>query len=306
MSNSTAGSQRHDVSDKYQTIYKWLNVIAAQILNDSDIPIPERYEKLKYYLPAVWGVLVERETGVTTWTELQSEIVRFSNAQRSWRENGVPRSGTTEEWNKSIDDLVVTMAGRHIPENCDLFLDLGCGWGHRMFDLWRVGIAPRAAFYGGDRSDASRSVVDRVRSLFPGMRCSWFQFDFLNPDFSQLPTDATSVCIFSCHAIEQVNFLGANLFDCIAASFPGACVKGIHLEPVGFQTQTQDEAHGDADATDRVHAKEKRYNLDLMWQAQEHPQIEITAFEKKLIDSGYGNATALAVWERRTKAPFHQ
>lgn len=109
------------------------------------------------------------------------KLASTSQRQQTRLRLGEVRTGTRDEWHRVLDGIVAHATAAHIDPDCDLIIDLGCGWGHRMFDMWRMGIGRRARFVGGDRSDYSRRLVEDISQLFPEMKVDWFRFDFATP-----------------------------------------------------------------------------------------------------------------------------
>jgi hypothetical protein len=194
---------------------------------------------------------------------------------------------------------VIKAAQDYIDPAADLILDLGCGWGHRMFDLWRNGVGARAKFIGGDRSEHSRTLVETTQKLFPRMDVSWVRFDLLNPDFSAFPAAARNIGLVTSSAIEQVTYLGPRLFDALLARFPDAKITGVHIEPITFQfAQDYPPPPYVEPVRDRQAAERLRYNMDLYEQVKSRPQFEIKAVGQALLDLGRGNSFSLLAWQK--------
>lgn len=293
--------QRQDVAGKYEGIYGQLCYVADAILSDDDIPARVRYQQLKNTLPAYWTALTQLRPGETIVLppplEILGRALQLGAEPAQWRVRDVTVSGTAADYSRAMDSLAVDTLRRHVPAAAELVFDLGCGWGHRMFDAYLAGIAPAAKYWGGDRSQASRFLVERIHTLFPDLRAGWFPFDFLHPDFDIVPGSPREVCLFTCHAIEQVTRIGTALFDRILARFPDSAITGIHLEPVTFQLEPG--AHGNAADVNYAYAKQRDYNLDLVAQLRGHPRIEMIASETGVLDRGGGNATSILIWKRR-------
>ena len=188
----------------------------------------------------------------------------------------------------SARSALYTNAIMEYADGCDLVLDLGCGWGHQMIDLHLAGLG--AQFFGGDRSEHSRNLTDTVTALFPGMRTSWFKFDFLQPDFSAIPANHRRVCVYSCYAIEQVERIGNLLFDRILTHFAGAKITGVHLETLASQIDPSLER-------ERQYALNRRYNVDLYPVLNGRSDLKVVAQDAVVFDFGNDNPTSLLVWK---------
>lgn len=288
------------VDAKYQLIYGNLWRYAQAILRDTTLPSDQLYAQLKWHLTAFWGLSALIPMGPDfPWHELPPLCGRYNAQETSWLEKGVVRIGTREEWHRAMDEVVIRATSAHIDPDCDLIVDLGCGWGHRMFDMWCIGIGSRARFIGGDRSEYSRRLVEDISRLFPEMRVDWFPFDFLTPDFRALPQNARNICVFTCCAIEQVQQIGSALFDALSEQFPSAKIRGVHLEPIAFQLAENYGPSPNVDVErDRRAARRKGYNLDLFAQIRGQPKLQVRVVDQALIDAGTGWCVSLLVWDR--------
>jgi hypothetical protein len=215
----------------------------------------------------------------------------------AWRERGIARAANRHAWSLAQDRVVVEAAQRYIRPTCELVLDLGCGWGHRMVDVWLNGAAPRARFAGGDRSTQSRDLVVALQGLFPAMPAEWFRFDFIDPNFEVVKGTPRDVCVLTCNAIEQVTYIGPTFFDRLLARYPGASITGIHVEPITFQIAECEGALPYVDiAIDRQYAEQRKYNMDLYPVVLAHPRLTVVAAEQAVLDAGQGNSTSVLVW----------
>jgi hypothetical protein len=291
---------------KYERLYTQLAVLARAIVKDSTVPAAQRYAQLKTFIPGYWGAMFRPITTVngveTVLTDVQARCIEFNGRPRNWFAQGVAHAGTEIGHTRALEEIVIRVMKAHVDPRCELFLDLGCGWGHRMFDIWGAGIARAARFVGGDRSDASRDLVTTVATLFPLMNVDWFRCDLLAPDFAAVAGTPRHITLMTCAAIEQVKYLGATLFDRLFARFPDAEITGIHIEPVTFQFGGDYPAPNYVDAArDRAMAVKRGYNMDLYAQVKAHPRLSIAAVEHAVLDTGRGNSYSLLVWRTRAR-----
>ena len=292
-------AQKSDLARKYKFIYHGLGILAEGLIA-AKVPEGRKYDYLKAALTGMWDVLALRPT--KDWNGMVAQIPVVNGSPMAWSEQGVAKTGTRQQYENARDALVVQALAQHVPRDCDAFLDLGCGWGHRMFDGFRAGIAPNAAYFGGDQVEASAGLVRQVQTLFPAMKVQWFPFNFLDPRFDDVTGSYARVVVFTCHAIEQIARIGSLLFDRILARFPEASISGVHIEPVSFQlaSPAADAETAARDEVDRSYAADHGYNLDLVTQLQDHKELEIIAAEKRVLDTGDGNSSSVLVWRRRT------
>jgi hypothetical protein len=299
-------AQRSDVESKYDFIYEALALVSRAVMAEPALDPLETYRKLRDILSGTWatiGRLSEESrkqgSGAIEYSVLLSACAEYNGTMCSWTERGRHKNTTRREFDQAHSKSVTEILLYYIPEDCDLILDLGCGWGHRMFDLW-LGRGPSGARYmGGDRSRHSEALVRKVATLFPEMPVDWFPFDFLRPDFASLNRVPRNIAVFTVHAIEQVKQIGPQLFDQLVAQFPHAKITGIHIEPIGFQFEEDIHRHLNSVAIDRSYAEKRQYNLDLVHQVRVHNKLSVTATEVGVLDMGGGNSTSVLVWASR-------
>jgi hypothetical protein len=272
--------QSSEVARKYELIYGQLANAAKHQLavarGRAEFRPIDAYDSLVMRMHAEWHLF-------TSGTHLDLA------APASWREFGVEKTGTVADWITRWNDLYVRLAKQHIPAGCDVLFDLGCGWGHRCVDLWLGGVDIR--YICGDRPAATQRAVFELEALFPRMRLEWMPFDFLKPNLVKVP--AAKVCIYTCHAIEQVRDVGATWLDRVFNIYPDADVTGIHLEPVSWQIDP-------ARTVDRAYAERHSYNRDLMEVLIHHPDVKLVRADADVYDQGDESfATSLIVWRRK-------
>jgi hypothetical protein len=292
-----SGTQRADVADFYEAVYALLARTAAAIAADRSVPSEMKFLRFKEVLPGAWAALSRRKVNENVGlNELLAAAAECMAQPFTWIHNGQTVAGTLESYHQFVDVFLRDIIVRHAPPECDLVIDLGCGWGHRMFDVWLGGGPRRALYAGGDRPNASRDCIAQIAPFFPSMRVDAFRFDFLNPSFYPLPYDAKDVFVYSVHAIEQIERLGPALFRSLLASYPGARITGVHLEPAMFQLPGAESADPARWRLDRDYAVRWRYNQDLVEQLASNPSIKIQVAEPSGLTVPKGNGTALLVW----------
>ena len=280
-------TQRGDISDKYEFIYQTLAKFVADHVAASNAAPEETYAELKQRIPVVWLVAIRQYmTGKTMPLAEQKALARDFYAELlQWTEVDQPKTGTRADYFRSTDTLFARTVLERV-RGCDLVLDLGCGWGHRMVDLHRLGL--NATFFGGDRSRHTQALVKSLAALFPTMKLDWFRFDYLAPDFSAVPKNCRKVALVSWHAIEQVTNLGPSLFDAALSHFSDSEVVGVHIEPITFQIDPTYKVQ-------REYSVSRAYNLDLYDTLKHHPGISITETVPFLCDH-FGADASLVTW----------
>ena len=262
---------------KYMMLYGLMSQVIDLVVNSPDVPADQKFDFIKQLMPAVWWGLMAGKLAPkgSSFETIQALAMKYNAMPCSWEESGEQKVGANatyhraEEW--SNRDLLL----KYAPPDCDLVLDLGCGWGHRMFDLWRAGGPQRALYVGGDRPAGSQSCIAGLGKLFPQMDVRGMSFDFSRPDFASLPATARKVLVYSTQAIEQVGTLGPMLFDALLRKFPDAQILGVHQEPISFQMPDWETKNPVRFARDSEYARNKDFNQDLYAQVVGHPELEL-------------------------------
>jgi hypothetical protein len=137
-------------------------------------------------------------------------------------------------------------------------VDLGCGWGRSLFDVWLRGGPRSAAYYGMEFTQAGRDCVTALAALEPAMLVRTARFDYRNPDFSPLPKPLKHAVVYTIASTDQVSFLEKNayrrIFDIAEA------IDCLHFEHIGWQMEP-----GPRTAANRDYALSNDYNQNL-WQ----------------------------------------
>ena len=152
-----------------------------------------------------------------------------------------------------LRDLAVLLAGEqandvpeavpqsHVPpwivsalarQDFDAIVELGCGYGRRLFEIHYECGHKSARLFGGEYTNAGCLLTKELAALDDGVDLTAFKFDHLNPDLSTIPGFG-KVLIFSCHSIEQCEAIPEDYFEALAGK--AGHVTGVHFEPFGFQ-----------------------------------------------------------------------
>jgi len=137
-------------------------------------------------------------------------------------------------------------------------VDLGCGWGRSLFEVWLRGGPREAAYHALEFTTAGRDCVQVLAALEPGMRARTAQFDFRAPDFASLKNPFRHAVVFTVSSIHQVPLVDINAYRrlfTIAGS-----IDCLHFEQLGWQMTTLGAA-----SADRDYALRNDYNRNL-WQ----------------------------------------
>jgi SAM-dependent methyltransferase len=116
----------------------------------------------------------------------------------------------------------------------DAIIELGCGYGRNLFEIFYRGGPLGAKYYGGELTESGVSIAAELAALEREMDATFFQFDHLAPDLSHLPKFDRAL-VFTAHSFEQVGLMDPVVFSVMAGV--GRQVSGLHFEPFGFQFQ---------------------------------------------------------------------
>ena len=114
----------------------------------------------------------------------------------------------------------------------DAIIELGCGYGGNLFEIFYGGGPREAKYIGGEFTKSGVEIAQKLAKKAPKMKTEFFHFNHLEP---KLPFKKPfkRAFVFTCHGIEQVMQINENWFDEVVKA--GEFVRGAHLEPFGFQ-----------------------------------------------------------------------
>lgn len=114
----------------------------------------------------------------------------------------------------------------------DAIIELGCGYGRNLFEIFYGGGPREAKYIGGEFTKSGVEIAQKLAKKASKMKTEFFHFNHLEP---KLPFKKPfkRAFVFTCHSIEQVMQINENWFDEVVKA--GEFVRGAHLEPFGFQ-----------------------------------------------------------------------
>ena len=114
----------------------------------------------------------------------------------------------------------------------DAIIELGCGYGGNLFEIFYGGGPREAKYIGGEFTKSGVEIAQKLAKKAPKMKTEFFHFNHLEP---KLPFKKPfkRAFVFTCHSIEQVMQINENWFDEVVKA--GEFVRGAHIEPFGFQ-----------------------------------------------------------------------
>jgi len=133
------------------------------------------------------------------------------------------------------NELIVPTVADLIDENTDAVVELGCGFGRHLFALRDLleHEQPQLKYFGFELSRTGLEAGEKIAALEPDRKnISFRKFDYLAPTFEFL-SGFSNIVFFTCHSIEQVQFISEDLFREIVRT--AANVRCVHCEPVGWQ-----------------------------------------------------------------------
>lgn len=272
------------------------------VAEDASIAAEHKYAVLRELVPSVWTLAALPGNGHLPSLPLK-QIIALSDAYRAepreWIEDGVRTAGTEGACTQAFSACVTRKLLSALPADCDLVLDLGCGWGHRSFDLYLAGLKA-AAFLGGEQNKFGRALYNFVaQNYHPNIAAGAYAFDFLRPTFG-VPAGLTPsrIGVFTICAIEQVQTLGESLFSALFSTYPDAEITGVHIEPLTFQLPDAPSGNRQRHARNVAHNTLTNQNTDLYAILCRRPDIAVTAVEPVIFDNLRTGSISAFCWKR--------
>ncbi len=180
--------------------------------------------------------------------------------------------------------------------NFDAVIELGSGYGGNLVKLFHQG-GPKVPYFAGEFTQSGTQCADMLNALSNEFEINSFRFDFRYPDFSSIPK-FENVLVFTCHSIEQVDFIPDKLIPDICKISKN--VTCIHMEPFGFQMVSTDVGR-DVDKCHKHFFMENGWNQNLLNQLVVHTSngnIDLEYIGKNALggDDSY-SPSSLAVWK---------
>lgn len=192
----------------------------------------------------------------------------------------------------NLHDFIIDFIAEHGPFDC--IVELGCGYGRNLFEIFYGGGPRHARYFGGELTESGVGVARDLAALAPEMDATFFHFDYLDPDLAAVPRFGRTL-VFTVHSIEQVNMIDARLFGVIAGV--AREVTCIHLEPFGFQFADL----GPVTKLHRAMMERNHWNLNFgeaLLRAQDEQAIRVKFVATELfLPADFENPTSLAIWE---------
>lgn len=237
-------------------------------------------QPMEDYYEAAWAL---RSTVIDGWiaageTSLVRLLSRFQAHERRYRVLTEVKDGKMtgwQEWSEVSDDwewrglnklekgCPGVLRGREVEmspyvtfdlaqmlgdftDGVDTIVELGSGYGLRLFELYHAGAPAQARYVGAEISPSGRALAERLAALEPGLQFDSRAFDLNNPDWSFL-AGSRKALIFSSWSLMYPRYLPDDFFVRLS-SWPGAATL-VFCEPLGFQWGVSDSlSAGQVDA----------------------------------------------------------
>ena len=179
----------------------------------------------------------------------------------------------------------------------DSIVELGCGYGRNLFEIFYRGGLLDVPYYGGEFTASGVELATRLADATPGMNAKFFHFNHLEP---KLDIDlGKRAFIFTCHSIEQVSQIPNEWFEVVSNAADH--VRCVHLEPFGFQINISGLAS----------QKHKEFMLEQGWNTNFVDVLKLASKEKiididtAMLEVGLSidpyNPGSLAIWHSDKK-----
>jgi len=183
----------------------------------------------------------------------------------------------------------------HETGDVDCIVELGCGYGHNLFEMYYHG-GPNKPYFGGELTDSGCAIGDTLASFSTKQKISFYKFDHTKPDLSWLPS-CKRAFVYTVHSIEQVHRIDSEFFQCIANAADE--VIGLHLEPFGFQYAP------DLGEVTKIQAEQfqaKKWNVNFyetLKQAEDQNILKIDFIDTEVfLPADPLNPTSLVTWHK--------
>jgi hypothetical protein len=202
---------------------------------------------------------------------------------------------------RAVEEAVVN---RHLRTLCargsQAVLDLGSGWGWRLFDLWNNGMVPRdQPMYAMEYTPVGRESVEIIAALEPNMDIRVHHFDFYSPDYSCVPEGLSRITAFSVYALYHVPNLDKEMF--VRLLDLADDVEGMFFEPIGFQFRDA-VGQGRRQGSSLAHAEKNDFNRNL-WSVLESlrddGRLTIEAAIPDIAGANPNNALSCIHWRKK-------
>ncbi|WP_299439895.1 hypothetical protein [uncultured Rhodospira sp.] len=178
----------------------------------------------------------------------------------------------------------------------DAVVELGSGFGLRIFELFYAGIPASIPLFGGELTDSGVSISRKLAALDPRINATFFSFDHLSPDLHPVKEKKfDNLLMFTCHSLEQVHKIPRAFFRELANCAPNVTV--IHMEPFGFQISAETKTALDH----KKFIEDRKWNVNFSEAVKQAVADGTCSVETAIMDAFLPtddiNSTSLLVWK---------
>lgn len=206
---------------------------------------------------------------------------------------GLPWRPAAAAYRSAVFEAVLAM----IRPNTTKIIETGSGWGEHLCNIFINGGPYDAAYFACELEEEGRKCALMLAALNPLFRLETCFFDYLDPDYSVIPSDEEHTILLTAHSVEQVAQIHEN---CIREALKlGRKVNGIHFEPIGWQIQDESKL-SEVSKTHRARCLELHYNENLwplLKKIESEGLIKILHCVPNMIGLDY-NPASLIIWEK--------
>lgn len=181
----------------------------------------------------------------------------------------------------------------------DVIVELGCGYGRNIFEIWYGGAPVDAHYFGGEYTESGVALARRLAGLDACVPAKFFHFDHRVPNLTAVPRGRRAL-VFTVHSLEQVRLIHPEWFA--AAAGVADEVVGLNLEPFGFQVAEL----GETSRMQRAEFSIRGWNtnfVDALMAAREGGLVDLTYMATEMfVSNDHTNSTSLAVWRAPASA----
>ena len=176
----------------------------------------------------------------------------------------------------------------------DAIIELGCGYGRNLFEIFYGGGPREAKYIGGEFTKSGVEIAQKLAKKAPKMKTEFFHFNHLEP---KLPFKKPfkRAFVFTCHSIEQVMQINENWFDEVVKA--GEFVRGAHIEPFGFQLKNS----GPLSDMHKDFMIQNSWNINFVEVLRQAVERKIVKDEQIFLEMGVTpdvNVGSLAFWSK--------
>lgn len=260
---------------------------------------PLRCLQLLFALERKHSLHMDVGTRKVTWDRLPMDRSKLlpSGVETSRVASGLGRFVEVPAYtNSSIPEFLVDFIDERGP--FDAVIELGCGIGRRIIELYYYGIPKDTKLFGGEMTQSGVAAARQLAALKPDIQAEFFQFDHVKPCLNPIKERGFgNVLVFTSHSLEQVAYLPQTFFEEVAGCT--GKVTCVHLEPFGFQVKCD----SDQARAQRAGFEKNQWNQNLHEAAALAEKNGVIKREwisiGNFLSTDYLNSTSILIWRNK-------